>query len=98
MPINYNRYPPNWKEIRKRILARAQNRCEFCGISNGMKGKNSWRVILTIAHLDHDPENWQITDDRLKALCQACHLQYDRPRHIYKRKYGSQIFKQPTLL
>jgi len=27
-------YPSNWKEIRARILARAQNRCEKCGVPN----------------------------------------------------------------
>lgn len=35
-------------------------------------------IILTIAHLDHDPENWDVSDDRLAALCQRCHLDYDR--------------------
>jgi len=33
------------------------------------------RIILTVAHLDHQPEN--CTDDNLKALCQRCHLRYD---------------------
>lgn len=27
-------YPPNWDEIRARILARAHNRCELCGAPN----------------------------------------------------------------
>lgn len=32
MPINYKNYPSNWKsEIRPRILARANNRCEHDG-------------------------------------------------------------------
>ncbi|MFW5828394.1 MAG: hypothetical protein ACOCU4_09885 [Alkalispirochaeta sp.] len=35
-------------------------------------------MILTVAHLDHDPEDWGVTDDRLAALCQKCHLGYDR--------------------
>lgn len=35
MPVDYKRYPPNWKsEIRPRILARANNRCEKCGVAN----------------------------------------------------------------
>jgi len=35
MPINYNLYPANWKtEIRPRILARAANKCECCGLPN----------------------------------------------------------------
>ena len=55
-PENKNRYPENWKEIRQRILKRANNRCEFCGIENYIIKENGSRVVLTIAHLDHTPE------------------------------------------
>ncbi len=35
MPIDYSRYPDNWKtEIVPRILERANNKCEFCDIEN----------------------------------------------------------------
>jgi hypothetical protein len=35
MPIDYKKYPPNWKtEIRPAILKRAKNCCEFCNIPN----------------------------------------------------------------
>jgi hypothetical protein len=44
------------------------------------------RIILTIAHLDHDPENWDVSDDRLAALCQKCHLTHDAPMKAEKRK------------
>lgn len=37
------------------------------------------RVVLTIAHLDHDPKN--NTPGNLVALCQRCHLRYDGPLH-----------------
>lgn len=37
------------------------------------------RIVLTIAHLDHTPENCK--DDNLKALCQKCHLTYDAEMH-----------------
>jgi len=124
MPIDYKQYPPNWKQIRARILERAGNRCEQCKVPNNelicrgragdvpvyqnddgevfhadtgeklgdtyvgdFDGKVTWcRVILTIAHLDHDKENHDVSDDRLRAWCQRCHLNYDRPRHIAKRK------------
>lgn len=36
-------------------------------------------VILTVAHLDHTPEN--CADDNLKALCQRCHIAYDAEHH-----------------
>ena len=35
------------------------------------------KIILTVAHLDHDEENWDIKDERLEAMCQKCHLTYD---------------------
>jgi hypothetical protein len=34
-------------------------------------------IILTIAHLDHTPEN--CANDNLVSLCQRCHNIYDRP-------------------
>jgi len=37
------------------------------------------RVVLTVAHLDHDPANNR--DENLKALCQWCHLDHDRAHH-----------------
>ena len=45
-------------------------------------------VVLTIAHLDHDETNHAVTDDRLKAMCQYCHLNYDA-----KEKYRRAINK-----
>ena len=36
MPIDYKRYPKNWKsEIVPFILKRDKNRCKFCGLENG---------------------------------------------------------------
>lgn len=40
MPCDMSRYPPDWKERRSRILSRAGNRCEQCGVENGAIG---WR-------------------------------------------------------
>lgn len=46
------------------------------------------KIILTIAHLDHDKTNHNVSLDRLAALCQRCHLKYDINNHINNRKYG----------
>jgi hypothetical protein len=35
------------------------------------------RIVLTVAHLDHTPENCDPAN--LKALCQRCHNRYDAP-------------------
>lgn len=37
------------------------------------------RIIITVAHLDHQPEN--VERGNLKALCQRCHLAYDARHH-----------------
>lgn len=37
------------------------------------------RVVLTVAHLDHRPEN--CAPENLRALCQRCHLAYDADLH-----------------
>lgn len=41
------------------------------------------RVVLTIAHLDHTPENCD--PENLRAMCQACHLAYDAEHHAEQR-------------
>lgn len=124
MPCDYSQYPADWKERRARILARANNKCEFCGLPNGLLGwrfpsgkwytpeqvagdampeqdedacekvlgKPARRIILTIAHLDRTgppgPNDGPLDcpDDRLAALCQACHLHLDRERHQAKAR------------
>jgi len=34
MPIDYNKYPKNWNELRSALLKRAENKCKFCGVEN----------------------------------------------------------------
>lgn len=105
-----------WRTVtRPRILARAGNKCEQCGVP-GAKGPKilrgpagTWRstfggwwhictggivqgidgptrhvtVVLTIAHLNHKPGDDR--DENLKALCQWCHLDYDKMHHKESR-------------
>jgi len=42
------------------------------------------RVVLAAAHLDSDPSNNRLRN--LRALCQRCHLQHDRPHHLAQRR------------
>lgn len=105
MPIkkeNRKLYPKNWPEIRARILARANDCCEFCGVKNHAVGyrsdngnfvnvdiskyyeessfyeeaMNAFKIVLTVAHLDHDPRNNDPSN--LRALCQRCHNNHDK--------------------
>lgn len=91
-PENKSRYPKNWKQIRQQILERAGNRCEFCGVENHSevpryrsgRGVIMVKVVLTIAHLDHTPENCDPSN--LRALCQKCHNSYDAKHRAETRQ------------
>lgn len=85
MPCDYSRYPKNWKEIRQKILKRADNHCELCNAENYKPHwKTGSKVVLTIAHIDQDVDN--NADWNLLALCQRCHLKIDLPYKIKKRR------------
>lgn len=88
-PENKNRYPKNWEEIRQNILRRANNCCENCGVPNhsyrlNPKNGKMVKIVLTIAHLDHTPENCD--ESNLRAWCQKCHNSYDAPMRALNRK------------
>ena len=87
MPVDMSKYPDNWKEIRARILKRAGNRCEGsplypdCRAENGKPHPETGsKVVLTIAHLNHDVAYNEDSD--LRALCQKCHLAHDLKLHM----------------
>lgn len=42
------------------------------------------RVVLTTAHLDHNPAN--SADENLAAWCQRCHLAHDLQHHLANRR------------
>lgn len=90
MPLNYKNYHPKWSLISRLIrFHRAGNKCEWCQAENHQPHPDTGsKVILTVAHLDRDRTNNRFTN--LKALCQRCHLNYDRASHIQNRKYGTE--------
>jgi 5-methylcytosine-specific restriction endonuclease McrA len=102
MPIREEmrgRYPKNWPEISRRTRLRAHDRCEWCGAHNKSHHPvTNARVVLTVAHLDHQPENCEPTN--LRALCQKCHNGYDGPMRAEgkaKRRRALQERTQMTL-
>lgn len=87
MPCDYSKYPSNWhSEIRPRILKRANNCCECCGVKNyTIHPITGSKVILTIAHIDHDITN-NDEDTNLRAWCQKCHNGHDAKYRARNRK------------
>lgn len=90
-PWDRRLYPPDWTRIVALVRERAGGRCEChgqCGLHPGRRCQEVngepalWargRVVLTTAHLNHDP-----TDNRLENLahlCQRCHLRLDMTQH-----------------
>jgi len=94
-PENKSRYPHNWPAISRSIRGRAGDRCECtgeCGLHHGRRCEErnrtpaTWargKIVLTVAHLDHMPEH--CSPSNLRALCQRCHLRYDREHHAETR-------------
>lgn len=86
-PENKLRYPPRveWAAIRALILARSEHRCEFCQAENHKRNPlTGSMVVLTIAHLDHQPEN--NAPGNLRALCQRCHNKHDAAHRAANRR------------
>ena len=105
-PENRKRYPANWKEISERIrFERAGGRCECdgrcginhygrCGVVHGEPHPVTGSMVcLTVAHLDHQPENCE--DGNLMAMCQRCHLTYDIEHHA-KTRYAERMANAQT--
>jgi hypothetical protein len=81
VPIDLNKSPADWEEIRRRIrFERAGNQCEWCGAQNPQPhSKTGSKVALTVAHVEN-PDPFGCREENLAALCQLCHARYDGAR------------------
>lgn len=99
MPIDYKLYPSNWRAISRRLrFERAGNRCEWCEAANYTPHPITGSlVVLTVAHLGLDKSDGlpgsrddlhDVREENLAALCQRCHLNYDREDHLRRRYFN----------
>lgn len=108
MPVDWSRYPRNWKRIRRGIIRRSAGRCEWCGAENHRPNPATGsKVVLTIAHLGepfaegadkHDKHD--IRAENLAALCQRCHLRHDIEEHVENRRRSHEAkreLREPSL-
>lgn len=56
----------------------------FVLLPNAYGDARQIRIVLTVAHLNHVPGDDR--DENLKALCQWCHLNYDKLHHKETRQ------------
>lgn len=86
MPMDRSKYPANWEEISLSARQAAGWRCQGspsypdCQAEQGKPHPVTGSiVVLTVAHLDHNPQN--VAADNLRVWCQRCHLTYDAKHH-----------------
>jgi hypothetical protein len=92
MPMDRVRYPTDWKRIAMEVKDKAGWVCQCCGEcgerhpARGCGARHgervpgsSRRVMLTVAHLNHTPEDCRA--ENLLAMCAVCHLRYDKGHH-----------------
>ncbi len=64
-------------------------------MKDGTYKEHMHRFTLTVAHLDHRPENCQ--DDNLRAWCFPCHARYDGYQTALRRSRNKERKGQLTL-
>jgi hypothetical protein len=70
-----------WKELRKKVMYRARNRCEICGKGNSIKSPLQVDHILSKAY--HPELMFNINNVRL--LCFSCHKKTPNYSHRAKK-------------
>jgi hypothetical protein len=81
-----------WSHIEDELERKGYDFFDFELKNNRLKNgliKKAIKIVLTIAHLDHDIENNDYSN--LKALCQKCHLDYDKTDNWNRRKFGKKL-------
>lgn len=74
------RWVPHWgQNDNPRTYTEAREVAAELYWERGQQGSKPTVIVLTIAHLDHQPEN--CSDDNLAAMCQRHHLAHDHEHH-----------------
>lgn len=81
MPVDWSKYPENWKQIAIEVKNRAGWKCSMCGKQCRRPGEpfDTHRNTATVAHLNHDESDCRT--ENLACLCAPCHLRYDATHH-----------------
>lgn len=85
MPIDYKKYPVNWKELRKQVLKRAKDKCEFCGLKNYAIGYREKDGTFTECETIGEQEDAIYNGERIITIVlTVAHLDHDETNHDVK--------------
>lgn len=85
MPMDWSRYPIDWRDVSLAVRDAADWQCMNCGTQCRRPGEpfDTHKRTLTVAHWNHDNESDEVF---VVALCAPCHLRHDAARKAAERK------------
>ena len=91
MPVDWTKYPLDWKRIASKIKSATGYKCQVCGKQCYFPGEpcSDTRKVLTVAHINHVEMDCRA--ENLVAACSVCHLKYDAERKRWQRLAAKRI-------
>lgn len=86
-------YGLDWPSLERWTHAQARQFAADSWDAQGCEGDKPIVIVLTCAHLDHEPENCD--PDNLRMFCQRHHLAHDQDHHR-ATAYATRRAKNPT--
>lgn len=97
MPMDKDKYPPDWNAIALAVKEAAGWKCQPCGKQCYQPGQKvlDTRDVLTVAHVNHVESDCR--PENLVAACSVCHLRYDNERRRWQRLAQARIKSEQSL-
>lgn len=85
MPVDWLKYPEDWKQIAISVKDATGWKCQVCGKQCYRPGERveNTQDVLTVAHINHVESDCR--QENLVAACAVCHLKYDAERKRWQR-------------
>lgn len=85
MPVDWSKYPDDWKQIATAIKEACGWKCQVCDKQCYRPGDRveDTRYVLTVAHVNHVESDCR--PENLVGACSVCHLKYDAERKRWQR-------------
>jgi hypothetical protein len=85
MPVDWSKYPSNWRQIANEVKEATDWKCQPCGKQCYRPGEpvENTQNVLTVAHINHIESD--CSPENLVAACSVCHLRYDNERKRWQR-------------